>query len=88
MLGDANQLAAVEAGAVLAEIGKAKTLKESCVHLTHSQRFGGQIGQLAEAVCRGDSQQALHIAKQNNQEEVFYHSLEQPEATAKKLFSG
>ena len=88
LLGDANQLAAVEAGAVLAEIGKAKTLKESCVHLTHSQRFGGQIGQLAEAVCRGDSQQALHIAKQNNQEEVFYHSLEQPEVTAKKLFSG
>jgi exodeoxyribonuclease V alpha subunit len=88
LLGDANQLAAVEAGAVLAEIGKAQTLKESCVHLTHSQRFGGQIGQLAEAVCRGDSQQALHIAKQNNQDDVFYHTLEQPEATAKKLFSG
>lgn len=88
LLGDANQLAAVEAGAVLAEIGKAQTLKANCVHLTHSQRFGGFIGQLAEAVCQGNSKQALQIAQQANQQEVFYHPLEQPEATAKKLFEG
>ncbi|MCB1659741.1 MAG: exodeoxyribonuclease V subunit alpha [Pseudomonadales bacterium] len=87
LLGDANQLAAVEAGAVLAEIGKAQTLKANCVHLTESKRFEGVIGDLAEAVCQGNSAAALQIAQQDNNA-IFYHPLEQPDATAKKLFQG
>ncbi len=87
LLGDANQLAAVEAGAVLAELNKAQSLKNSRVHLTQSQRFGGQIGQLAEAVCRGDIQTVSTLIEHDTQE-VTYAPLEQAEALAKKLFVG
>ncbi len=87
LLGDANQLAAVEAGAVLAEIGKAHSLSSNCVHLTESKRFEGVIGDFAEAVCQGNSTAALHIAQQGS-DAIAYHPLEQPDATAKKLFQG
>lgn len=87
LLGDANQLAAVEAGAVLAELNKAQTLSESRVHLTQSQRFGGQIGQLAEAVCRGDTLTVTQLIEQSS-DELNYAPLEQVESLAKKLFIG
>ena len=87
LLGDANQLAAVEAGAVLAELNKAQTLSQSRVHLTQSQRFGGQIGQLAEAVCRGDTLTVTQLIEQNS-DELNYAPLEQVESLAKKLFIG
>lgn len=87
LLGDANQLAAVEAGAVLAELNKAQTLKNSRVHLTQSQRFGGQIGQLAEAVCRGDTLTVTQLIEQSS-DELNYAPLEQVESLAKKLFIG
>ena len=87
LLGDANQLAAVEAGAVLAELNKAHTLKNSRVHLTQSQRFGGQIGQLAEAVCRGDIQTVSTLIEYDTQE-LTYAPLEQADSLAKKLFVG
>ncbi|HNJ85248.1 MAG TPA: AAA family ATPase, partial [Agitococcus sp.] len=76
LLGDANQLAAVEAGAVLAELNKAQTLSQSRVHLTQSQRFGGQIGQLAEAVCRGDTLTVTQLIEQSS-DELNYAPLEQ-----------
>ena len=87
LLGDANQLAAVEAGAVLAELNKAQTLSQSRVHLTQSQRFGGQIGQLAEAVCRGDTLTVTQLIEQSS-DELNYAPLEQVESLAKKLFIG
>lgn len=87
LLGDANQLAAVEAGAVLAELNKAQTLHNSRVHLTQSQRFGGQIGQLAEAVCLGDISTVSTLIE-NNSQELIYAPLEQAEPLAKKLFIG
>lgn len=87
LLGDANQLAAVEAGAVLAELNKAQTLSQSRVHLTQSQRFGGQIGQLAEAVCRGDTLTVTRLIEQSS-DELNYAPLEQVESLAKKLFIG
>ena len=87
LLGDANQLAAVEAGAVLAELNKAQTLSQSRVHLTQSQRFGGQIGQLAEAVCRGDTLTVTQLIAQSS-DELNYAPLEQVESLAKKLFIG
>lgn len=89
LLGDANQLAAVEAGAVLAEISKAVSLRQSSVQLTESQRFGEHsgIGKLASAICAGDSSQTRAVLKAALPD-VHYHSLEQPDALAAKLFQG
>jgi len=59
LLGDKDQLASVEAGAVLADI--ARGLPEQTVELRHSHRFQGQIKALAEAVHRGDAEQAWQL---------------------------
>ncbi|WP_234422249.1 exodeoxyribonuclease V subunit alpha [Sedimenticola thiotaurini] len=93
LLGDRNQLASVEAGAVLGDIcgdqagytvdcrqwlerltgqilpdeGLAlNPLADAVVQLRHSYRFGGQsgIGQLAEAVNRGDGETARRLLDQ------------------------
>ncbi|MDO8418381.1 MAG: exodeoxyribonuclease V subunit alpha [Agitococcus sp.] len=87
LLGDANQLAAVEAGAVLAEISKAKRLSQSSVQLTESQRFGSDsgIGQLATAICDGDIEKTQELLKRGLSD-VLYHPLEIPDALAQKLF--
>lgn len=60
LLGDADQLASVEAGSVLADLAQAPpdtALAHQTVRLTHSHRFGGRIGQLAAAVRDGDAVQ-------------------------------
>lgn len=89
LLGDANQLAAVEAGAVLAEISKAESLKPSSVQLTESQRFGEHsgIGKLAAAVCAGDTSRTRAVLKAGLTD-VLHSPLEQPDALAAKLFQG
>jgi exodeoxyribonuclease V alpha subunit len=66
LLGDADQLASVEAGAVLADVAGAAAdaglagpdaapLAAQTVRLTHTHRFGGAIGRLATAVRDGDA---------------------------------
>lgn len=52
LLGDKDQLASVEAGAVLSQLCTAKLLREQTITLTHSHRFDAQsgIGQWAQAV--------------------------------------
>lgn len=87
LLGDANQLAAVEAGAVLAEISKAQRLSQSSVQLTESQRFGSDsgIGQLATAICDGDVEKTHELLKRGLPD-VLYHPLESPDSLAQKLF--
>lgn len=87
LLGDANQLAAVEAGAVLAEISKAQRLSQSSVQLTESQRFGSDsgIGQLATAICDGDVKKTHELLKRGLPD-VLYHPLDVPDALAQKLF--
>ncbi|BAM02960.1 exodeoxyribonuclease V subunit alpha [Phycisphaera mikurensis] len=65
LMGDANQLASVEAGGVLAELvtaGEAAgPLAGRVFHLRHSRRFapGGAIDRLARAVLAGDDDAAL-----------------------------
>ena len=65
LLGDKDQLASVEAGAVLADLCRAPAgslLQSRIVALTRSHRFEGAIGRLADAVNRGavdDVQAAL-----------------------------
>lgn len=65
LMGDANQLASVEAGGVLGELVEAGEpggpLEGRVFHLRHSRRFqpGGEIDRLARAVLAGDDDAAM-----------------------------
>jgi exodeoxyribonuclease V alpha subunit len=63
LVGDPDQLASVEAGAVLADLvdGLARRRPETVVLLCTSHRFGRQINELAEAVRDGDADGALRL---------------------------
>ncbi|NBX54518.1 MAG: exodeoxyribonuclease V subunit alpha [Betaproteobacteria bacterium] len=56
LLGDKDQLASVEAGAVLAQLCEGPLMREATATLTHSHRFGrdSAVGQWAQAVNSGD----------------------------------
>ncbi|MCK9395833.1 MAG: exodeoxyribonuclease V subunit alpha [Methylobacter sp.] len=55
LLGDKDQLASVESGAVLADLAIAEALQDNVYTLRKSHRFGGTIKELAEAVnCQQD----------------------------------
>jgi exodeoxyribonuclease V alpha subunit len=56
ILGDADQLAAVDAGAVLADLQQTPVLQEHQIHLLESKRFNATqgIGQLASAILAQD----------------------------------
>jgi exodeoxyribonuclease V alpha subunit len=57
LVGDPDQLASIEAGAVLGDIVGAA--HAGVVKLDHVYRFGEQIGRLAEAIRRGDGDGAV-----------------------------
>lgn len=61
LVGDPDQLASVEAGAVLADLvrGWAGEAESPVTALVTSHRFGRQIGDLAAAVRRGDAEETL-----------------------------
>lgn len=61
LLGDKDQLASVESGAVLADLASAETLQDNVYTLTKSHRFGGAIKELAEAVNRQQDELAWQI---------------------------
>ncbi len=66
LLGDRDQLASVEAGAILGDICAAEntsSVADSLVELRHSHRFGADsgIGALARAVNAGDADEALAL---------------------------
>jgi exodeoxyribonuclease V alpha subunit len=66
LLGDRDQLAAVEAGAVFADLCESPRLAESVTLLTTSYRFGNDsgIGRLADSLRCGDAEAAcvqLHV---------------------------
>lgn len=56
LLGDANQLAAVELGSVFAELCQAPAGTADFFHvrLPHSHRFTGSLSELAQAILQGD----------------------------------
>ena len=60
LVGDADQLASVEAGAVLHDV-VAGWSGDHIARLTRSHRFGGAIGKLAAAVRDGDPETALAV---------------------------
>jgi exodeoxyribonuclease V alpha subunit len=78
ILGDADQLAAVEAGAVLADLQGSEVLKPYQIHLTESQRFKADqgIGQLAFAVLQQQEYRVKSIltaANHSPDSELVYH---------------
>lgn len=70
ILGDADQLAAVDAGAVLADLQQTPALQQYQVHLTESKRFDATqgIGQLASAILQQNSTQFWHAFEQSPQQ--------------------
>jgi exodeoxyribonuclease V alpha subunit len=65
LVGDADQLASVEAGAVLADLvdGISARTDMRVATLQTSHRFGAAIGDLAEAIRVGDADQALALLR-------------------------
>ncbi len=61
LVGDPDQLASVEAGAVLGDIVAGAAVADSIVVLRKVHRFGGAIAELAEAVQRGDAGGATDV---------------------------
>ena len=76
LLGDQDQLASVEAGAVLGDIcaaAECKPLLGSIARLGHNWRFArdSQIGRLASAVTNGDTNEALATLSRSGQSEAI-----------------
>ncbi len=72
LVGDADQLASVEAGAVLADLvaGLGRREPGSVVALRTSHRFGAGIGALATAVRDGDADLALDLLRAGGEVEL------------------
>lgn len=78
ILGDADQLAAVDAGAVLADLQQSEVLKGYQVHLTESKRFAADqgIGQLALAVLQQRVEQAVQLLESGDSARIAYYPLQ------------
>ncbi|MQW77569.1 exodeoxyribonuclease V subunit alpha [Nocardioides sp. dk4132] len=63
LVGDPDQLASVEAGAVLSDLvqGLAGTAPDAVAALRTTHRFGGSIGALAQALRAGDADEVLTL---------------------------
>lgn len=61
LVGDPDQLASVEAGAVLADLTASAALAPAVVRLAHNFRFQGAIAELANAIRLGDADAALDV---------------------------
>ena len=94
MLGDRDQLASVEAGAVLSDIcagGSPGTVisvdRPAIVHLTKSYRFTDEsgIGRLSRLVNSGDGDGALALLKSGRYSDVCWRSLPSAETFAESL---
>lgn len=84
LLGDRNQLASVEAGAVLGDIcgaglpmarRRAGTMARSVVHLTRSYRYRDDsgIGLLADAIQSGDGSEVLRLLRGGQHTDIVLH---------------
>ncbi|TVS85623.1 exodeoxyribonuclease V subunit alpha [Mycobacterium helveticum] len=74
LVGDADQLASVEAGAVLADLVDGLSARDdvqvAALHTSH--RFGGSIGALADAVRAGDADRALAVLRSGAEDVEFF----------------
>ncbi len=72
LLGDKDQLASVESGAVLADLAVTESLQNNVYTLKKSHRFGGAIKALAEAVNLQQDQLAWKILSDGADDAVQY----------------
>ena len=74
MLGDKNQLASVEAGAVFGDICRAEMISDVMVNLEHNFRSGGSSGidRLAKAVKTGDTAEVENILSDRRHEDICF----------------
>jgi len=87
LVGDPDQLASVEAGAVLADV-VASSARVPVARLTHTYRFSGAIASLAESIRQGDSDAALALLEQpSDQIEWIPADLESPQFSPDSLTS-
>ncbi|MGZ5070213.1 MAG: exodeoxyribonuclease V subunit alpha [Methylobacter sp.] len=70
LLGDKDQLASVESGAVLADLALAEALRDNIYMLRKSHRFGGVIQELAEAVNQQQAELAWQILTDSRESAV------------------
>jgi exodeoxyribonuclease V alpha subunit len=76
LVGDPDQLASVEAGAVLADLvaGLSEAEDSPVVHLATTHRFGAAIGRLAAAVRGGSADDVLDVLRSATSEVEFVES--------------
>ena len=85
LVGDPDQLASVEAGAVLADV-VANSGTIPVARLTHTYRFSGSIASLAESIRNGDASKALSILETpSNQIEWVRLDLDSPQFSEDSL---
>jgi exodeoxyribonuclease V alpha subunit len=63
LVGDADQLASVEAGAVLGDVVRGWSEAGPVAHLDRTHRYGRSIAALAEAVNAGDADRAVELLR-------------------------
>ena len=87
LVGDADQLASVEAGAVLADLvqGLAERAPGAVTGLRTTHRFGEGIGALAEALRVGDADQVLTILTAGGDRVSLVDPVEHAEALRQRL---
>ncbi len=86
LVGDPDQLASVEAGAVLADLveGLAASGESPIASLVTSHRFGASIGSLASAIRDGDADGALQILADGG-DHIEWVVTEKPADTLRKV---
>lgn len=90
ILGDADQLAAVDAGAVLADLYRSAALEDHRCHLQVSRRFDPKqgIGQLAHRVLNGQLRDLAQVLTQNSEVRHIVPQVSAREAAYAQLWSG
>ncbi|WP_322937311.1 exodeoxyribonuclease V subunit alpha [Nocardioides bizhenqiangii] len=87
LVGDADQLASVEAGAVLADLvqGLAHRAPGAVTGLRTTHRFGESIGALAESLRQGDSDRVLALLTEGEERVSLHDPVEHAETLRARL---
>ena len=87
LVGDADQLASVEAGAVLADLvqGLAGRASGAVTGLRTTHRFGESIGALAESLRQGDADRVLELLTEGDERVSLRDPVEHAEALRARL---
>lgn len=87
LLGDANQLASVDVGSVLADLQQVAALAENRVQLQTSRRFSGEakIGQLARFIQAQQHQTDVDTVLENLERQIVAATALQPVALSKDM---